>query len=64
MCANPVANGGALLRDLRLPDFRAHAVDVLHPDLATAEAERAMGGFVRDVMRAIRPRPRQHADAT
>jgi xylulose-5-phosphate/fructose-6-phosphate phosphoketolase len=51
MGANPVANGGALLKDLRLPDFRSHALDVPHPGVVTAEATRVMGGFLRDVMR-------------
>jgi xylulose-5-phosphate/fructose-6-phosphate phosphoketolase len=50
MSANPHANGGALLRDLRLPDFRDYAVDVPSPGLATAEATRVMGRYLRDVM--------------
>jgi xylulose-5-phosphate/fructose-6-phosphate phosphoketolase len=51
MGANPHANGGALLRDLRLPDFRAYAVDVPRPGAVEAEATRVQGTFVRDVMR-------------
>src|SRR5712692_8598090 len=51
MGANPHANGGMLLRDLRLPDFRAYAVDVPQPGTVTAEGTRIMGAFVRDVMK-------------
>ncbi|MBC7778592.1 MAG: phosphoketolase family protein, partial [Proteobacteria bacterium] len=51
MGSNPHANGGRLLRDLELPDFRAHAVAVPAPGAAFAEATRAMGRFLRDVMR-------------
>jgi xylulose-5-phosphate/fructose-6-phosphate phosphoketolase len=51
MSANPHANGGQLLRDLRLPDFRAYAVDVPEPGATVAEATRVMGKFLRDVMR-------------
>jgi xylulose-5-phosphate/fructose-6-phosphate phosphoketolase len=50
MSANPVANGGELLRELKLPDFRAYAVDVPSPGATTAEATRVLGTFVRDVM--------------
>jgi xylulose-5-phosphate/fructose-6-phosphate phosphoketolase len=50
MGANPHANGGLLLRDLRLPDFRDYAVDVPAPAAATAEATRVLGAFLRDVM--------------
>lgn len=51
MGANPHANGGILLRDLRLPDFRDYAVAVPSPGGSVAEATRAMGVFLRDVMR-------------
>jgi xylulose-5-phosphate/fructose-6-phosphate phosphoketolase len=51
MSANPHANGGLLLRDLRLPDFRDYAVEVPSPGAVTAEATRVMGGFLRDVMK-------------
>ncbi len=51
MGANPNANGGLKLRELRLPDFRAHAVAVPEPGGAVAEATRVLGGFVRDVMK-------------
>ena len=50
MSANPVANGGELLRDLDLPDFRDYAVDVPRPGATTAEATRVMGTFLRDVI--------------
>ena len=50
MGANPHANGGILLRDLKMPDFRDYAVDVPQPGNVYAEATRTMGGFLRDVM--------------
>jgi xylulose-5-phosphate/fructose-6-phosphate phosphoketolase len=50
MSANPNANGGELLRDLRLPDFRGFGVDVPHPGAVQAEATRVLGGFLRDVL--------------
>ncbi len=49
--ANPHANGGLLLRDLRLPDFRDYAVAVPAPGQVTGEATRVLGAFLRDVMR-------------
>jgi xylulose-5-phosphate/fructose-6-phosphate phosphoketolase len=52
MGANPHANGGLLLRNLELPDFRQYAVDVPRPAHASAEATRVLGGYLRDVMRA------------
>jgi xylulose-5-phosphate/fructose-6-phosphate phosphoketolase len=51
MGANPHANGGALLRDLRLPDFRDYAVEVKTPGSVEAEATRVQGAFIRDLMR-------------
>jgi xylulose-5-phosphate/fructose-6-phosphate phosphoketolase len=51
MGANPHANGGLLLKDLVLPNFRDYAVDVPQPGTVYAEATRAMGRFLRDVMR-------------
>jgi xylulose-5-phosphate/fructose-6-phosphate phosphoketolase len=51
MSANPHANGGVLLRDLDLPDFRAHAVPVDRPGATDGEATRVLGVFLRDVMR-------------
>jgi xylulose-5-phosphate/fructose-6-phosphate phosphoketolase len=52
MGANPHANGGLLLRDLRLPDMRDYAVDVPLPGCVEAEATRIQGQWVRDVIRA------------
>jgi xylulose-5-phosphate/fructose-6-phosphate phosphoketolase len=52
MGANPHANGGRLLRDLRLPDFRDYAVDVPAPCATSSEATRVLGQWLRDVMRA------------
>ncbi len=49
MGANPHANGGHLLRDLKLPDFRSYAVEVKSPGSAIAEATREMGKLLRDV---------------
>jgi xylulose-5-phosphate/fructose-6-phosphate phosphoketolase len=51
MGANPHSNGGTLLRDLRMPDFRAYAVDVPAPGAADAEATRVMGMFLRDILK-------------
>jgi xylulose-5-phosphate/fructose-6-phosphate phosphoketolase len=51
MGANPHANGGLLLRDLRMPDFRDYAVVVDKPGNTEAEATRIMGNFLRDVMK-------------
>jgi len=48
---NPHANGGLLLRDLSLPDFRKYAVKVDKPGCVEAEATRVMGTFLRDVMK-------------
>jgi xylulose-5-phosphate/fructose-6-phosphate phosphoketolase len=50
MSANPQANGGRLLRDLVLPDFREYAVEVSAPGTTMAEATRVLGGFLRDVI--------------
>ncbi|BBY08785.1 phosphoketolase family protein [Mycobacterium noviomagense] len=50
MSANPHANGGSLLRDLDLPDFRGYAVDVAQPATQTHEATRVLGTFLRDVI--------------
>ncbi len=52
MGANPHANGGRLLRPLRLPDFRDYAVGVEQPGTTTAEATRVLGGYLRDVVTA------------
>ncbi|QDI83266.1 phosphoketolase family protein [Methylorubrum populi] len=50
MSANPHTNGGAVLRDLWLPDFRDYAVTVAAPGGTVAESTRVMGGFLRDVL--------------
>ncbi len=50
MGSNPHANGGTLLRDLRLPDFRDYAVDVPAPAQTSSEATRVLGTYLRDVM--------------
>jgi xylulose-5-phosphate/fructose-6-phosphate phosphoketolase len=52
MSANPHANGGLLLRELELPDFRDYAVEVTSPGTTSSEATRVLGGFLRDVIRA------------
>ncbi len=51
MGANPHANGGLLLRDLALPDFRTYAVKVARPGATDGEATRILGRFLRDIMR-------------
>jgi len=51
MGANPHANGGKLLRDLKMPDFRDYAVAVPKPGSATGEATRVLGSFLRDVIK-------------
>ncbi len=51
MSDNPHTNGGLMLHDLKLPDFRDYAVEVSHPGAAVAESARLMGTFLRDVMK-------------
>ena len=51
MGANPHANGGLLLHDLEMPDFKKYSVDVSQPGIALAEATVIMGSFLRDVMK-------------
>ncbi|HZR16727.1 MAG TPA: phosphoketolase family protein [Verrucomicrobiae bacterium] len=51
MGANPHANGGVLLRDLRMPDFCDYAVKVPKPGSVDAEATRVQGEFIRDIMK-------------
>jgi xylulose-5-phosphate/fructose-6-phosphate phosphoketolase len=51
MGANPHANGGALLRDLRMPDFTDYAVDVPHPGTPGIGDTHVLGRFLRDVLR-------------
>ncbi len=52
MSANPHSNGGLLLADLELPDFRDYAVEVARPGSVEREATRVLGGLLRDVVRA------------
>jgi xylulose-5-phosphate/fructose-6-phosphate phosphoketolase len=52
MSANPHANGGLLLQDLALPDFRDYAIEVAKPGTTSSEATRILGGYLRDVIRA------------
>jgi len=54
MGANPHANGGLLLRDLRMPDFRDYAVDVPAPGAVEAQDMIELGGFVRDIFKLNR----------
>jgi xylulose-5-phosphate/fructose-6-phosphate phosphoketolase len=51
MGANPHANGGLLLRDLNMPDFRSYSVDVPSPGRTKGEATRVAGVFLRDILR-------------
>jgi len=51
MSANPHANGGIFLKDLKLPDFRDYAVPVPKPGTVTSEATRVAGYFLRDIMK-------------
>jgi xylulose-5-phosphate/fructose-6-phosphate phosphoketolase len=50
MGANPHANGGLLLRDLRLPDFHVHAVDVPAPGAVEGQDTLVLGSYLRDVV--------------
>ncbi len=51
MSDNPHANGGLLLADLRIPDFRDYAVEVPRPGASSGEATRVLGTLLRDVVR-------------
>jgi len=51
MGANPHANGGLLLKDLVMPEFRDYAVPVARPGTEVAEGTRVLGNFLRDVMK-------------
>ena len=51
MGANPHANGGILLKDLRMPDFREYALEVPRPGTVIAEATRVAGRFLRDIVK-------------
>ena len=55
MSANPHANGGVLLRDLELPDFRDYAITVKRPGAVDGEATRVLGKLLRDTMRLNEP---------
>ena len=57
MSANPHANGGLLLIDLELPDFRDYAVDVAAPAATTSEATRVLGAMA--ARRHLAPTPRR-----
>src|SRR5262249_43801634 len=51
MGANPHANGGLLLKDLQMPDFRQYAVKVIRPGDAFDESTRVLGRFLRDILK-------------
>jgi xylulose-5-phosphate/fructose-6-phosphate phosphoketolase len=52
MSANPKTNGGLVLRDLRLPDFREYGIEIERPGTTTAESTRVLGRWLRDVVSA------------
>ena len=52
MSANPHSNGGTVLRDLRMPDFRDYAVEVPEPGTGAVEATRELGRMLRDIIAA------------
>ena len=51
MSANPIANGGLVRKELRMPDFRNYAVEIPKPGTVERENTRVLGDFLRDVMR-------------
>jgi xylulose-5-phosphate/fructose-6-phosphate phosphoketolase len=51
MGTNPHANGGILLKNLKMPDFREYAVEVEKPGQVSGEATRVLGSFLRDIMK-------------
>jgi xylulose-5-phosphate/fructose-6-phosphate phosphoketolase len=51
MGANPHANGGVLMKNLKMPDFREYAVDVKKPGQVIGESTRELGKFLRDIMK-------------
>jgi xylulose-5-phosphate/fructose-6-phosphate phosphoketolase len=55
MSANPHANGGLLLRDLVMPDFRDYALQIEKPGSILAESTRVLGGFLKDILRLNAP---------
>jgi xylulose-5-phosphate/fructose-6-phosphate phosphoketolase len=57
MGSNPHANGGLLLRDLHMPDFREYAIDVPAPGAVDGEDTRVLGRFLRDVIKLNQEHP-------
>lgn len=51
MGSNPVANGGLLLKDLRVPDFRKYGLDIEYPGSIEAQDMMELGNFVRDIIK-------------
>ncbi len=51
MGANPHANGGLLLKELKMPDFRDYALKITNPGIVEGEATRVQGKFIRDVVK-------------
>lgn len=51
MSANPHTNGGKLLRDLRVPDFKDYSVEVPYPGSVKAQDMMELGGYVRDILK-------------
>lgn len=51
MSANPHTNGGKLLRDLRVPDFKDYAVEIPYPGSVKAQDMMELGGYVRDILK-------------
>jgi xylulose-5-phosphate/fructose-6-phosphate phosphoketolase len=51
MGSNPHANGGLLLKELKMPDFRDYALQVTKPGIIEGEATRVQGRFIRDVLK-------------
>ena len=51
MGCNPHANGGLLLKELKMPDFRDYAIQVMDPGTVEGESTRIQGAFIRDVMK-------------
>ncbi len=51
MSANPIANGGLVRKDLKMPDFRPYKVEVVEPGQIEVENTRVLGKFLRDVMK-------------
>ena len=51
MGANPIANGGLLLKELKVPDFRKYAVEVKYPGCVEAQDMMELGNFVRDIIK-------------